>query len=72
MNEKQEEFLIWLLKFLGVGLNAPFATNILNWLTGSEFPSSFNIVISTVMSITGAIILHKAFFILKEKKTWEY
>jgi putative flippase GtrA len=72
MNDKQQEFLIWLLKFLGVGFNAALTTNLLNWLTGSDFPNQLQIVISTIMSIIGAIILHRAYVLLKEKKVWEY
>jgi hypothetical protein len=72
MNDKQQEFLIWLLKFLGMGFNAPFASNLLNWLTGAEFPNSFNILISTIMAIVGAIIIYRAYNLLEEKRTWEY
>jgi len=68
MNEKQQEFIIWLLKLIGVGLWGPFLTNILSWLTGEKFPSIFNFISSVILLFLGFTLLFWAFQRLKEKR----
>lgn len=68
MSNEQHEYIIWLLKLIGVGLWGPFVTNILNWLTKSELASIINLLISIILAISGCIILFVAYNRIKERK----